>query len=319
MLTNTDSKLITALEEDGRLSYAELSRNLGISIPTVIRRVKSLVKNKIFTINAVPNPYKLGYFSQAIIAMNVPYNRVRNVCEDLKRIYNINLIVTTFGRFNLLAIVYYPTWNELHDFISSKLSGRSDISEIDTYFVKDARKRYYGFSIDGDHESGSIKIDETDQKIMDELSKNGRTSNLYLASKLGISVSAVSRRVTNLLNEDIIKIQAIVDPNKTGYHVNSFILIKADHNKMEDICTRLAGYDEVISMMTLLNGYDIFVSVVAQRHESLYELIREMIAPIEGIISMETLIRGDIVKRYYGLFHSNKPELNNQPEQTVSQ
>jgi DNA-binding Lrp family transcriptional regulator len=46
MLTNTDLKLLSALEEDGRLSYAELSRKLDISIPTVIRRVKAMAKNK---------------------------------------------------------------------------------------------------------------------------------------------------------------------------------------------------------------------------------------------------------------------------------
>jgi DNA-binding Lrp family transcriptional regulator len=296
---------MSALEEDGRLSYAELSRNLGISIPTVIRRVKALVKNKLFTINAVPNPYKLGYVSQAVIALNVPFNRVRQVCDELKSTYNINLLVTTFGRFNLLIVVYFRTWEELHNFIS-ELSSREDIAEIETFFVKDTRKRYYGFSRDQQQNGALPRIDETDQKIIEELSQNGRCSNLYLAKTLGISVSAVSRRVTNLINENYIRIQAIVDPTKAGMQVNTFILIKADHNKIENICNRLAKYDEVISMMTLINGYDIFLSVVSQHHETLYDLIRDMIAPIEGINSIETLIRGEIVKRYYGLFHTDK-------------
>jgi DNA-binding Lrp family transcriptional regulator len=300
MLTKNDLKLLSAMEEDGRLSYAELSRKTGISIPTVTRRVKALYKNKTFTINAVPNPYKLGYRAQAVIAMNVPFDKVNGVCDRLKENYNINLIVTTFGRFDLLIAVYYAAWDELHDFISNELNTSGDILEVEAYFVKDTVKRFYGFSRDDAGQQALSRIDETDQRIMEELSRNGRQSNLYLSRELGISVSAVSRRVSNLLNEGLIQIQAIVDPDKLGYGVNAFVLIKARHEKIEEICRRLSLQGEVISVMKLVNSYDIFISLVSQNHASLYGLIQKIVRSTDGITSIETLIRGEIIKRYYG-------------------
>jgi len=306
MLTKNDLKLLSALEEDGRLSYAELSRKLDISIPTVMRRVKTLFKNKMFTINAVPNPYKLGYVAQAVIAMNVPFDKIGDVCNRLKNNYNINLIVTTFGRFNLLIAVYFTSWNELHDFISSKLNAEGDICEIEAFFVKDTLKRFRGFSQDNNGKQALTKIDAIDQRIMEELSRNGRYSNLYLAQQLDISVSAVSRRISNLISDEFIKVQAIVDPTKTGFDVNAFVFIQVEHNMIEDIYYKLSLYDEVISMMRFINGYDILISIVSQHHESLYELIKEMVAPIDGIVRIETLIRGEIIKRYYGAFRSTQ-------------
>ena len=60
-------------------------------------------------------------------------------------------------------------------------------------------------------------IDLIDQKILRELSRDGRMSNLHLAERVGLSPSACLRRVQGLEAAGVIKgYRAVLDPAKLG-------------------------------------------------------------------------------------------------------
>jgi DNA-binding Lrp family transcriptional regulator len=299
MLTNTDLKLISALEKDGRASYAQLSQKLGISISSVARNIKSLIEDNVFTIHAVPNPFRLGYKAIAIIAMNVNMNNIYDVCDQLKDNFYANSIYITYGRFNVILTAQFPTWDQLHEFVSSEIFSMSYIYETEIFFIRDIKKRTYDW-IDAYSENKPLNIDEIDQKIMEELAINGRYSRLHLANSLGINVSSISRRLSYLLKERAIAIRAIPNPAKLGYKVIAFIFIRADYAKIEDICTKLGAHREVENILTLFNPHQIYLRVVTHDQETLNDLVIKKISQIPGITSMETLISGEVVKRYYG-------------------
>ena len=61
------------------------------------------------------------------------------------------------------------------------------------------------------------KIDDINRKIMRELSRDGRQSNLELADRVGLSPSACLRRVQELERSGVIKgYRAVLDPMKLG-------------------------------------------------------------------------------------------------------
>jgi DNA-binding Lrp family transcriptional regulator len=303
MLSNIDLRLITRLEENGRASYIELAKTLSINPSTVAKRVKNLLLEETIAVKAVPNPYKLGQSANALIAMNVAMDHIDDVCNSLKNRFHVNLIVTSFGRFNLIVGVHFSSWDLLLNFISTELSESGKIGEIETYFVKGIHKRYHGGLCGECTQHDSARIDEIDLKIIEELSDNGRYSCMYLADKLGISLSSASKRLASLLKDNVIQIRAITSPSRLGYHYNALIFIRAEHQSIDEICTRLHPYKEISSLMTLMNGYDIYLSVLAKTPESLYDFIKKKLAPLPGVISMETLIRGELIKRYYGNYH----------------
>jgi Lrp/AsnC family transcriptional regulator, leucine-responsive regulatory protein len=60
-------------------------------------------------------------------------------------------------------------------------------------------------------------IDATDDRILRELARNGRISNLDLSAKIGLSASACLRRVQDLERRGVIKgYRAVLDPAKRG-------------------------------------------------------------------------------------------------------
>lgn len=69
-------------------------------------------------------------------------------------------------------------------------------------------------------------MDSFDEKILRELSKDGRISNIQLAEKINLSPSACLRRVQELERSGIIKgYKAILDREELGIHFTAYITV----------------------------------------------------------------------------------------------
>jgi DNA-binding Lrp family transcriptional regulator len=300
MLNKTDLRLISELEEDGRASYTQLSQTIGISASTVAKKIDNLVDDGIISIHAVLNPYRLGVTAHAIIAVKTYVGKLDIVCNYLKNIPNVDLIVAIFGRYNLIISAQFMNWDDLHEFISSKLVAVNGISEMQILFTKDDKKRRFEAFSKRQSANTVLNIDKIDREIIEALHFDGRCGLSSIASQLGLSVSYVSKRLSRLLKEQAIRICAAVDQNKIGFHASAFILVHADHDHIENICQKFLDFTEIKTIITLVNGYEILISAVTKDSESLYDLVNNEIAAIPGVIDTETWLRGKIFKRYSG-------------------
>ncbi|AJA08460.1 AsnC family transcriptional regulator [Sphingopyxis fribergensis] len=71
-----------------------------------------------------------------------------------------------------------------------------------------------------------IKIDAIGRKILHELSRDGRISNLELADRVGLSPSACLRRVQELERSGVIKgYRAVIDPAKLGLTFLAYVTV----------------------------------------------------------------------------------------------
>jgi DNA-binding Lrp family transcriptional regulator len=70
------------------------------------------------------------------------------------------------------------------------------------------------------------KIDEISHKILRELSRDARQSNLTLAERVGLSPSACLRRVQELERSGVIKgYRAVLDPAKLGLGFLAYVTV----------------------------------------------------------------------------------------------
>ncbi|WP_417719545.1 Lrp/AsnC family transcriptional regulator [Salipiger sp.] len=71
-----------------------------------------------------------------------------------------------------------------------------------------------------------VTRDRLDDRILQELLRDGRISNLALAEKVGLSPSACLRRVAALERAGVIKgYRAVLDPQKTGVGFTSYVTV----------------------------------------------------------------------------------------------
>lgn len=90
LLDSIGIQILSELQQDARLSYAELGRRVHLSTPAVIERVRRMEETGIITgYHASVNPEKIGLPIQAIIRMRSPerlYEQARIVLVDIPEI-----------------------------------------------------------------------------------------------------------------------------------------------------------------------------------------------------------------------------------------
>jgi len=140
MIDKLDRKLIEELQKDGRESYMELGRKLGVTEGTVRKRIKNLVDRSMVKIVAVPNVGGLGYKLTSVIGMQVKMVDLRKVADSLAKKANICHLAFVAGRYDLMALVVARSHKELSEFIEKEISTIPSILRTETFVNLDVIK-----------------------------------------------------------------------------------------------------------------------------------------------------------------------------------
>lgn len=82
MLDATDLRLLTELQDDARLSLAELGRRVGLSAPAVTERLARLERDEVILgYRATLNPRALGYTLSAVIRIRPAPRQLHEVAQ----------------------------------------------------------------------------------------------------------------------------------------------------------------------------------------------------------------------------------------------
>ena len=128
-----NQKLIQELQNDGRQSYIQLGKMLGVSEGTVRKRVKDLQNRGVMKIRAVVNPYEIGYSFISLMALQVRMADLRQVGETLAEKPNVYYLAFVTGRYDLLALIMAQTPEELSTFIKEHISSIPSIVRTETF------------------------------------------------------------------------------------------------------------------------------------------------------------------------------------------
>ena len=101
-----DRKIVAALHDNARLSYAELARRVSLSAPAVAERVEKLERSGVISgYRAIINPEKLGYPIQCLIELTVKNLEYYGVLETLKTMAEITECYSITGSSGLMIKV----------------------------------------------------------------------------------------------------------------------------------------------------------------------------------------------------------------------
>lgn len=134
-----------------------------------------------------------------------------------------------------------------------------------------------------------MKIDDINISIINHL-KDGRAPFKKIADLLSLSEGTVRSRVKKLMDEGILEIAGLVDPEvipdqnvvMVGVRVKDMNLVK----KGEEF-SRLRG---VISVCVVTGRYDLILMVMLSRDFTILEFYTEEVATIDNVSSVETFV-----------------------------
>ncbi|WP_297416557.1 HTH-type transcriptional regulator LrpA [Thermococcus sp.] len=127
-------------------------------------------------------------------------------------------------------------------------------------------------------------LDERDSIIIDMLTKDARTPFTEIAKVLGISETAVRKRVKALEEAGVIKqYTAVVDPSRLGYNLVSLTGVDTLPERIFDVASKLKEFEFVRKVYLTSGDHMIMAEVWAKDGEDLSDIISNKIGRIDGV------------------------------------
>lgn len=138
----------------------------------------------------------------------------------------------------------------------------------------------------------NITLDAIDQRILAELQKNARLSNVELAERAGLSPSPCLRRVRTLEDEGVIKgYAALVDQETVGLPVSVFIMVSLEkqvEQVLEVFEDKIAALPEVMECYLMTGDSDYLLRVVTHDLQAYEQFLMQQLTKFPGVSSIKS-------------------------------
>ncbi|HEY1529344.1 MAG TPA: Lrp/AsnC family transcriptional regulator [Galbitalea sp.] len=143
-LDDVSKAIIEQLQSDGRRSYAEIGKAVGLSEAAVRQRVQKLTEAGVMQVVAVTDPMQLGFYRQAMIGLRVSGDTTL-VADELGRIPAVDYVVLTAGSFDILAEIVCENDEDLIELLNKKIRQIPGVQSTETFVYLKLQKQFYNW------------------------------------------------------------------------------------------------------------------------------------------------------------------------------
>jgi Lrp/AsnC family transcriptional regulator for asnA, asnC and gidA len=131
-------------------------------------------------------------------------------------------------------------------------------------------------------------IDPMEQRLIELLQVDGRKTARQLAKEVGVSELTARRKLRRLINDDIIRVVATVDPFDVGYQTPAIIGLRVDPSRIEEVGAAIAELPNVVYVAATTGSIDLIVEVMARTNQDLAAFILRHLSAVPGVQATET-------------------------------
>ncbi|WP_309617185.1 Lrp/AsnC family transcriptional regulator [Salinibacterium sp.] len=143
-LDEVSKGIIEQLQADGRRSYAEIGKAVGLSEAAVRQRVQKLTDSGVMQVVAVTDPMQLGFYRQAMIGVRVAGDTT-TVAQNLSALPAVDYVVLTAGSFYILAEVVCENDDDLIDLLNKQIRSIEGVQSTETFVYLRLQKQFYNW------------------------------------------------------------------------------------------------------------------------------------------------------------------------------
>lgn len=137
--------------------------------------------------------------------------------------------------------------------------------------------------------------DDTDRAIITRLQYDGRTPHTDIASDLGISEASVRRRAKRLMDEGVLQIVGVAEPQFLGWNAAGMVGVTVRAGEIDTVAGQIAAFPEVSYLFMASGGFDLFVEVYCKDLDHFVSFLNEKLQMVPGVERTETFM---ILKMY---------------------
>lgn len=143
-LDDVSKAIIEQLQLDGRRSYSEIGKKVGISEAAVRQRVQKLTEAGVMQVVAVTDPMQMGFSRQAMIGIRASSD-TRELAEAVTAMPQVDYVVMTAGSFDLLVEVICEDDDQLIDLVNTKIRTLPGVTSTETFVYLKLHKQFYNW------------------------------------------------------------------------------------------------------------------------------------------------------------------------------
>jgi DNA-binding Lrp family transcriptional regulator len=295
-----DRKLLYELDCNSRQTIQQLAKKIGLSKDAVKYRINRLLKDEIIkSFNAVIDTGKLGFTSYRLFLKfyQLSPEKEKEILSFLQKNNNLVWLVQVEGNWDVNTWFLYKSleemnafWNELlskyNNYIEKREFGiYSNVTYFSRAYLLKTNKNIFSMPIISLPKEQ--KIDKSDLKIIELLSKNARMSIVDIAQQTGLTSKTIINKIRRLEKDKIIVgYRAEFNLEKLGWkyykiHISTF---NSTPEKIKQFKQYIQQNPNIIYNDEVLGGYDIEIEIQIENENKLRELIEDIRERFSNII-----------------------------------
>lgn len=138
-LDTTDWDIIQLLAEDGRMSYSQISKTVGVSVGTVRNRITALRESGALRLNVWVDPYRVGLGIAATLLLRVAAGSLESVMEATTQLDATGYVAVIAGDHDLMIDVFCRDVPHLDSVLRNEIEVIDGVQSVTSYLVTQIR------------------------------------------------------------------------------------------------------------------------------------------------------------------------------------
>ncbi|MBK8780515.1 MAG: Lrp/AsnC family transcriptional regulator [Anaerolineales bacterium] len=144
------------------------------------------------------------------------------------------------------------------------------------------------------------EFDKIDIKIVNLLLEDGRMSASEMSRRMAdISERAVRYRVDRMIEEGVIQISAVVNPESLGFKIKADVWLEVEADAVLEVAKKMASFENVTYVACGIGQNDISIQLVARDTSEIYYFVTEVVRKVPGVRKTTTSIVPIVLKDVY--------------------
>ena len=146
VVDDLDRQILRRLQQDGRMPYRQIARELGVSEGTIRGRANRMEELGVLSIVAIADPFRLGYRVLAFLLIRVTPGKQDEIVKELVSWPESTYVSDCVGQADIYMQIVCHDNDHLHDLLSTRMAQLDGIRSVETCIELKMHKVSYQYT-----------------------------------------------------------------------------------------------------------------------------------------------------------------------------
>lgn len=315
LLDERDRRIVAALQLNGRASWKQVARALGVPESTAARRGQQLLDAGIVHVTGVLDHLRCGLGITLEVRLRCRPGRAVTVAEAVARMPQARFVTLLTGSADVAAEIVVPSHRDAARLLVDELPCPDDVVETESMPVMRifsafeewdtglldpgaaARLRPRGTPVEHRRWHDPETLTEQERAIAAVLAENGRASYAQIAARLGVSESTAARRVDSLVKRGCLRFRTLFEVPAIGFDLEFMQWFSVVPGELDNVGAQLAKQPSSRCVAATAGRFNLFLHGLLPGYGDLYHYTTQVVGALPGLQAADITMQVRTLKR----------------------